>query len=78
MVAEVVVTPPAGPLTPREGQIAALVAEGLSNRQIAERLYLSVRTVENHVAHILVKLGFESRARIASWHTERAHGEGTR
>ncbi|MEV4299104.1 helix-turn-helix transcriptional regulator [Microbispora rosea] len=69
---EAVVTPPpaAGPLTPREEQIAALVAEGLSNRQIAERLYLSVRTVENHVTHILVKLGFESRARIASWHAD--------
>jgi DNA-binding CsgD family transcriptional regulator len=59
------------PLTAREEQIAGLVAQGLSNRQIAERLYLSPRTVENHVTHILVKLGFESRARIASWHAAR-------
>ncbi|MGI5240299.1 response regulator transcription factor [Dactylosporangium sp. CA-139066] len=64
----------AGPLTAREQEVAALVAEGLSNRQIAERLYLSARTVENHVTHILVKLGFESRARIASWYTDRARG----
>jgi DNA-binding NarL/FixJ family response regulator len=60
-----------GPLSAREEEIAGLVAEGLSNRQIAERLYLSPRTVENHVTHILVKLGFESRARIASWHAGR-------
>ncbi|MFF5233409.1 ATP-binding protein [Dactylosporangium sp. NPDC000521] len=72
---EAVASPPAAsPLTPREEEVAALVAEGLSNRQIAERLYLSARTVENHVTHILVKLGFESRARIASWHTDRARG----
>jgi DNA-binding CsgD family transcriptional regulator len=59
------------PLTAREEEIAGLVADGLSNRQIAERLYLSTRTVENHVTHILVKLGFESRARIASWYASR-------
>lgn len=73
-VEAMVTPPPVGPLTPREEQVAALVAEGLSNRQIAERLYLSVRTVENHVTHILVKLGFESRARIASWHADRERG----
>ena len=68
-------TPPkADPLTAREQEIAGLVAEGLSNRQIAERLYLSARTVENHVTHILTKLGFESRARIASWYTDRYRG----
>ena len=58
-------------LTAREEQVAALVAEGLSNRQIASRLGLSERTVENHVAHILTKLGFESRARVAAWFTAR-------
>jgi DNA-binding CsgD family transcriptional regulator len=55
-------------LSSREEQVAALVAEGLSNRQIATRLHLSERTAENHVAHILTKLGFDSRARIASWY----------
>jgi predicted ATPase/DNA-binding CsgD family transcriptional regulator len=58
---------PAGGLTPREGQVAALVSEGLTNRQIAETLYLSVRTVETHVDRILTKLGFHNRARLASW-----------
>jgi DNA-binding CsgD family transcriptional regulator len=61
-----------GRLTPREHEVAALVAEGLSNRQIARRLHLSERTAENHVAHILTKLGFSSRSRVAAWHA--AHG----
>jgi DNA-binding CsgD family transcriptional regulator len=64
-------TTAAEPLTAREGQVAALVAEGLSNRQIAQRLRLSPRTAENHVTHILAKLGFDSRARIASWYAGR-------
>jgi DNA-binding NarL/FixJ family response regulator len=58
----------AGALTAREEQVAALVAEGLSNRQIAHRLHLSERTTENHVTHILTKLGFDSRTRIAAWY----------
>ncbi len=62
---------PAGVLSTREEQVASLVAQGLSNRQIATRLHLSERTVENHVTHILTKLGFESRARIAAWHATR-------
>ncbi len=54
-------------LTRREREVAALVAEGLSNREIAERLLVSQRTAESHIEHILHKLGFASRARIAAW-----------
>jgi DNA-binding CsgD family transcriptional regulator len=54
-------------LTPRELEVAALVAEGLSNRQIAERLYVSERTAETHVQNILAKLGFTSRTQVVGW-----------
>jgi predicted ATPase/DNA-binding CsgD family transcriptional regulator len=58
----------AGPgLTSREREIAALVAEGLSNRQIAERLVISKRTVDAHIEHIYGKLGVSSRVQLASW-----------
>jgi DNA-binding CsgD family transcriptional regulator len=57
----------AGPLSAREMEVARLVAEGLSNPAIAKRLYLSRPTVASHVAHILTKLGFASRAQIAAW-----------
>jgi len=61
-------TPPAhDPLTRRERQIAGLVAEGLTNRDIAARLVLSVRTVESHVQNILTKLDFTNRTQIAAW-----------
>ena len=56
-----------GPLTARERQIASLVAAGLSNRAIADRLVISERTAQNHVQHILGKLGFANRAQIAAW-----------
>ena len=60
---------PPAPLTPRELQVARLVAQGRSNKQIAARLVISQRTAENHVEHILTKLDFTSRAQIATWLT---------
>jgi DNA-binding CsgD family transcriptional regulator/Tfp pilus assembly protein PilF len=62
---------PRGPggLSAREQQVAGLIAEGHSNRAMAERLVLSERTVEDHVSGILRKLGFSSRAQIAAWAT---------
>jgi predicted ATPase/DNA-binding CsgD family transcriptional regulator len=57
-------------LTRREGEIAGLVAQGLSNREIASRLVISQRTAETHVEHILTKLGFTSRSQIAAWVAE--------
>lgn len=60
-------TPTPSTLTRREREVAELVAEGLSNRRIAERLVLSPRTVDGHVERILAKLGFASRAQIAAW-----------
>ncbi|MFV9456510.1 protein kinase domain-containing protein [Rhodococcus sp. NM-2] len=54
-------------LTNREREVAALVAEGLTNRQIATRLTISPRTAQGHVEHLLTKLGFNSRAQIAAW-----------
>lgn len=58
-----------GPLSPREREVADLVAEGLTNRQIAAALYIAERTAENHVQHILTKLGFNRRSQIAAWVT---------
>ena len=76
-------TPAAGPagtaepgagakaLTRREREIAELVADGLGNRDIAERLYLSKRTVDSHVEHIFTKLGFSARGQLTAWVLER-------
>ena len=54
-------------LTKRERQVAAVVAQGLSNQEIADELVVSIKTVEAHVTRILSKLGFSSRAQIAAW-----------
>ena len=63
--------PPAGGVTPREREVLALLADGLTNRQIAERLVLSEHTVHRHVANILRKLDLPSRAAAAA-HAARA------
>ncbi|MFE9322626.1 protein kinase [Nocardia sp. NPDC052278] len=54
-------------LTKRERQVADLVAQGLTNKQIAAKLVISQRTADGHIEHILTKLGFTSRAQIAAW-----------
>lgn len=59
-------------LTDREREIAGLVARGMANREIAERLVLSVRTVETHVSRVLTKLGLRTRGQLTAW----AHEEG--
>ncbi|MFF0817591.1 LuxR C-terminal-related transcriptional regulator [Rhodococcus sp. NPDC003318] len=53
--------------TKRELEVADLVAEGLTDKEIAARLVISPRTAQGHVEHLLVKLGFNSRAQIAVW-----------
>jgi predicted ATPase/DNA-binding CsgD family transcriptional regulator len=67
-----------GPLSSRELEISDLVARGLTNREIAERLFISPRTVESHVDHIKAKLGFDRRARIVAWALDRASDNGAR
>ncbi len=57
----------AGLLGKREAEVARLVADGLSNKQIGARLFLSERTVASHVRNILNKLGCNTRAQIAAW-----------
>ncbi|MGK5112911.1 response regulator transcription factor, partial [Geodermatophilus sp. CPCC 205506] len=59
--------PPSGPLTRRQLEVAGLVAQGLTDREIAARLVISPRTAESHVEQILARLGFRSRAEIAAW-----------
>ena len=55
------------PLTDREREVLQLVAQGLSNKDIAQKLYLSVRTVEGHLANIYGKLQVKSRTEAALW-----------
>jgi DNA-binding NarL/FixJ family response regulator len=59
-----------GGLSRREMEVAGLVAAGMTSKSIADRLFLSERTVESHIEHILTKLDFNSRAQVATWITE--------
>jgi DNA-binding NarL/FixJ family response regulator len=70
------VTPPAR-LTAREREIVALIAEGCSNKAIAETLFISPATAARHVANILEKLGFTSRAQVAAWASESGADPGS-
>lgn len=54
-------------LSPREREVADLVAQGLRDKEISSRLVISRRTVESHVAHIFTKLGFSSRVQLAAY-----------
>lgn len=56
-----------GPLTQREGEVAALVAQGMTNREIGKTLFVTERTAESHVQRIMNKLGFHARTQIAAW-----------
>ncbi|HVN50206.1 MAG TPA: LuxR C-terminal-related transcriptional regulator, partial [Acidimicrobiales bacterium] len=76
LAADTTASAPPSPLSPREDEVAALVARGLTNRQIAHELYLSERTAQNHVQHILTKLGFTNRSQIAAWHSSRDATQG--
>jgi DNA-binding NarL/FixJ family response regulator len=54
-------------LTPREVEVVSLIAAGLTNREIAERLVISAKTVEHHVSRILDKLNLHDRAEVAAF-----------
>ncbi|WP_292703488.1 response regulator transcription factor, partial [Microbacterium sp. 69-10] len=60
-------------LTPREIELVRLVADGLSNLEIGERMHLSEPTIKTHMGHVLAKLGMRDRLQVAVW----AHRSGT-
>ena len=64
-----------GGLTAREREVARLVAQGKSNRAIADELVVGISTVEAHITHIFTKLGFSSRAQIAVWAVDKGLAE---
>jgi DNA-binding CsgD family transcriptional regulator len=55
-------------VTPRQLEVAALIAQGRSNREIADELVITERSAESHVERIRARLGFRSRAQIAAWY----------
>jgi non-specific serine/threonine protein kinase len=64
------------PLSRRERDVVALVAAGLTNKQIADRLFIAERTAEGHVERIRNKLGFRSRTEVATWAVQRGIAGG--
>jgi DNA-binding CsgD family transcriptional regulator len=58
-------------LTPRQTEVAALVADGLTNRELAERLGITERSAESHLERIRLRLGFRSRSQVAAWYVSR-------
>jgi DNA-binding NarL/FixJ family response regulator len=64
---------PEAELTPRQLEVAQLVAKGLSNAEIAEYLFVSVRTITSHLDHMYTRLGIDSRAALATHVTERRY-----
>jgi DNA-binding CsgD family transcriptional regulator len=57
-------------LTPRELQIASIIAEGVTTREAAARLFVSPRTVDAHLTHIYQKLGLSSRSQLTRWYVD--------
>lgn len=64
-----------GGLTVREREVAALIAQGKSNREIAKAMTVGAKTIETYVTRILNKLGFDSRVQIATWMIEKGFDE---
>jgi DNA-binding CsgD family transcriptional regulator len=57
-----------GQLTPAELRVVGLAADGTPNREIADRLFLSVRTIESHLSHAYGKIGIRTKAELAAWY----------
>ncbi|MFG3341256.1 response regulator [Glycomyces sp. NPDC048151] len=68
---------PSAPLTAREEEVLALLAAGLTNTEIGERLYLSLGTVKTHIAGVLAKLGVRNRVEAAMWAYESGRADGS-
>jgi DNA-binding NarL/FixJ family response regulator len=64
-----------GGLTKREREVAVLIAQGKSNREIARAMTVGVKTIETYVTRMLSKLGFDSRVQIATWTIQKGFGE---
>ena len=62
---------PYGRLTARELEVAVFIAQGHTNREIADRLVLSERTIDNHLQHVMDKLGVHRRSQVSAWIAER-------